>query len=174
MRPAPSASSTPVPAASFLAAYASQGAFTDCYTTSIPGAVGLPEFVLAFYTTPIFKLERWLLARALRIASSDHDALLLAQGQTERFSAWKVERRSGTEILMDAGQTRSWLSVEHHAGPDASTTLLFGSAVVPMRPGGRFGLAFHALLGFHRLYSKVLLASASRRVLALRKRRGAA
>lgn len=162
-------SATPVPADSFLGAYAAQGAFTDCYAASVPGCVSLSEFILAFYTTPLFKLERWLLAKLLRIASSDLQARQLADADAGRFSAWKVEQRSGTEILMDAGQTRSWLSVQPVGGPGTSTTLLFGSAVVPMRPGGKFGLAFHALLGFHRLYSRLLLSSASKRVLALRR-----
>ena len=128
----------------------------------------MAEFIFAFYTTPLFKLERWLLARALRITSSDHEALLLARAEAERFSAWKVEHRSDTEILMDAGQTRSWLSVRAQGGPHRSTTLFFGSAVVPKRPGGKFGPAFHALLGFHQLYSRLLLSSASTRVVALR------
>ena len=161
-------SPTPVPAGSFLEAYARRGAFTDCYAATVPGSVSLPAFVLAFYTTPLFKLERWLLARALNIPSTDEQAHHLAAAATERFSAWKVEHRSGDEILMDAGQTRSWLSVQPQAGGEASTTLLFGSAVVPLRPGGRFGLAFHALLGFHRLYSRLLLSAACRRVRALR------
>ncbi len=134
----------------------------------------MPEFVFAFYTTRLFKAERWLLAKALGITSTDQQALQLAGAASERFSAWKVEFRSSTEILMDAGQTRSWLSVRPQTQSEASTTLLFGSAVVPMRPGGKFGLAFHALLGFHRLYSKLLLSSASRRVVALRKAQSAA
>ena len=159
---------TAVPESSFLGAYARNGAYTDCYAASVPGTVSLPEFVFAFYTTPLFKVERWLLARALRIPSTDPQALLLADAASDRFSAWKVEHRSGSEILLDAGQTRSWLSVRPGAQADAATTLLFGSAVVPQRPGGKFGLPFHALLGFHRLYSGLLLSSACRRVVALR------
>ncbi len=118
--------------------------------------------------------ESQLLAKALRIPSSDQQALLLAEGDAERFSAWTVERRSATEILMDAGQTRSWLSVRLDGEQNGSTTLFFGSAVVPVRPGGKFGMAFHALVGFHRLYSRVLLSSASKRVVAMREKRGAA
>ena len=163
------ASPAPIPDGSFLQAYARQGAFADCYATSISGTVTLAEFVFAFYTTPLFKIERWLLSKALRIPSTDQQALHLAQATSGRFSAWKVEHRSGSELLLDAGQTRSWLSIQTQGSAHTSTTLLFGSAVVPMRPGGRFGPAFHAPLGFHRLYSRLLLASASRRVVALRK-----
>jgi hypothetical protein len=152
---------------SFLGAYARRGAFTDCYAVQVDRAVGLPELIEAFYTTRLFKLERWLLARALKIHSTDLQARELANGSRSAFSAWKVEGRADKEILLDAGQTRSWLAVS--PGPSgAGTILLFGSAVVPMRPGGKFGLAFHALLGFHRLYSKLLLGAAARRLDALR------
>jgi hypothetical protein len=159
---------TPVPEASFLGAYVRSGAFTDCYVTSVAGTVTMAEFIFAFYTTPLFKAERWLLAKALNIASTDQQALQLAGASSGRFSAWTVENRSNEEILLDAGQTRSWLSVKPQASPNPSTALLFGSAVVPMRPDGKFGFMFHALLGFHRAYSKLLLAAAARRVIALR------
>jgi hypothetical protein len=39
--------------------------------------------------------------------------------------------------------------------------------VLPRRPGGKFGWGFHVLLGFHRLYSRLLLAAAAKRVVAL-------
>jgi hypothetical protein len=92
---------------------------------------------------------------------------------TDAFSVWTVERRSTSEILLRAWQTRSWLGVIP-GSKSASTTLLFGSAVVPARPGGRFGLAFHALHGFHRLYSRMLLSAAAKRVVATRKSKNAA
>ena len=43
------------------------------------------------------------------------------------------------------------------------TTLFFGSAVLPRRRGG-LGWQFSALLAFHKLYSRVLLGSAARRL----------
>lgn len=158
----------PVPDNSFLGRYAAEGAFTDCYAVSVTIEVGLAEFIYAFYTTPIFKVERWLLAKALGIKATDQEARRLATAEATHFSAWRVERRSDIEILMDAGQTRSWLSVRPDAQAVKSTTLLFGSAVVPMRPNGKLGWAFHTLLGFHRLYSKLLLRSAARRVVRIR------
>jgi hypothetical protein len=168
------ASPTAVPKSSLLGAYARKGAFTDCYTTSVAGQVSLAEFIFAFYTTPLFKVERWLLSKALNIPSTDQQALELADSNTQRFSAWKVEGRSADEILLDAGQTRSWLSIKPQVGADSSTALLFGSAVVSMRPSGKFGLTFHALGGFHRIYSKLLLTAASRRVVARRNTQSAA
>jgi hypothetical protein len=157
-----------LPSDALLNGHRLPGAFTDCYAVSVDGAVSLAEFVFAFYTTPLFKLERWLLARALGFASSDAQALQLARAEVERFSAWTVEARSAGQILLEAGPTRSWLSVEVRAGPQPVTTLRFGSAVLPTRPGGKLGWVFQALLGFHRIYSWLLLAAACRRVLALR------
>ena len=161
-------SPTEVPQNSFLGAYAANGAYADCYTTHVNGTVALRELVEAFYTTPLFKIERWLLASGLGLHATDEQARQLASGGSDRYSAWRVERRSESEILLDAGQTRSWLSVVAKQGQPETTELLFGSAVVPMRSGGKFGLVFHALVGFHRLYSRLLLAAAARRVVALR------
>lgn len=164
--------SAAVPKTSFLGAYGRQGAFTDCYETTLPCDVSLPALIEAFYTTRLFKLERWLLAQALRLKSTDEQAAALAGSRTDRFSAWKVEQRSATEILLDAGQTRSWLCVRPRDGASPATTLFFGSAVIPMRPDGGFGVAFHALLGFHQLYSRLLLKAAARRVHTLSASKG--
>ena len=55
-------------------------------------------------------------------------------------------------------------------GRSSSTRLYFGSAVVPRQRIGAgqpaMGSLFHALLGFHRLYSRLLLRAASKRVRA--------
>jgi hypothetical protein len=53
--------------------------------------------------------------------------------------------------------------------PDfVGTSLYFGSAVVPVRSPKtgrtRLGPVFSALLGFHKLYSRVLLRAARRRL----------
>jgi len=165
-------SPSPIQDATFLGSYAKTGAFTDCYATTVGGSIGLPEFIESFYTTPLFKVERWILARAVRRPSTDAQAHELAHDRTKVFAAWKVEDRSDTQILMQAWQTRSWLSVTP-AQDKRSTILLFGSAVLPMSPDGKFGFAFHALLGFHRLYSKLLLSAAARRVIAKRSKQSA-
>lgn len=159
-----------IPPDAQLAEYTRRGAFTDSYAVSVVGTVSLDAFVFAFYTTPLFKLERWLLARALGLASSDAQALQLARAEVERFSAWTVEARSAGQILLAAGSTRSWLSVELQPGQQPATTLRFGSAVLPTQPGGKLGWVFQALLGFHKIYSRLLLAAAARRVVALRPR----
>ena len=157
-----------VPSASLLGRLATQrNAYADAYTLRLPQAVSLAEFVEAFYTTRLFKLERWLIARTGR-PSTDADVRALAQGEDRRMAAWTVEAREGDELLMheDSGVTRSWFKVEAAAG--GATTLWFGSAFMPRKgeAGGkpRFSWLFHALLGFHRSYSRALLAAAARRL----------
>jgi hypothetical protein len=159
---------TPPPPASLLGRLAEQrSAFADAYTLSLPRVVTLAEFVEAFYTTRLFKVERALLALFGKPAS-DAMARAVARGEGRRLAVWTVEAREGDELLMheDSGATRSWFKAE--AGEGGGTRLWFGSAVVPRRrqPGGeaRMGWAFHALLGFHRAYSRALLKAAVRRL----------
>ncbi len=146
----------PVPADSLLGAYAArEGVFTDCYTTVIDRSVTIEEFVEAFYCTPLFKIERIILAAAMSRPSTDVQAAAMASGDRERFSAWQVEGRAANEILLAdvSGATRSWLMVEPAAG---YTTLLFGSAVI--NPGS--SPLFSALMIFHKIYARSLIAAA--------------
>ena len=152
-----------LPNDALLQQYAASGAYTDCYTVTFAGQVSLADFMAAFYTTPIFKLERWILARVLRLPSTDQEAELLAHGKTMRFSAWSVEYRQLDQVMLAAGRTRSWLMTSRTPEPAGVTTLFFGSAVVPRRAGG-LGWQFNGLLLFHKLYSRVLLASAVRQL----------
>lgn len=153
----------PLPSGALLERYSAAGAYTDCYVATFPGQASLAEFMAAFYTTPIFKVERWLLARFLRYPSTDHEAHQLAHGQLTRFAAWHVESRDSNQAILAAGRTRSWLMASQQHGGSGTTALFFGSAVVPRRRGG-LGWQFSALLGFHKLYSRILLASAVRRL----------
>ena len=154
---------TTLPPDALLDHYAVAGAYTDCYTGSFPGEVSLAEFMAVFYTTPVFRLERWLLARLARLPSSDSEAQLLAAGQLTRFAAWTVESRQSDQVVLAAGRTRSWLMVSGLPAGSGTTALFFGSAIVPRKRGG-LGWSFNALLAFHKLYSRVLLASAIRRL----------
>jgi hypothetical protein len=161
----------PLPDGALLQVYASRGAFTDCYATDIGFPVTNAQYVAAFYTTPIFRLERLILAWALSRPSTDAQAVQLANGLTETFSAWRVEDRREDQLLMSdvRGRTRSWFMVSPvHAGIDVHTRLYFGSAVLPaVNPRtGESGMAaaFSALLGFHHRYSEVLLCSARSRL----------
>jgi hypothetical protein len=150
-----------LPAGALLGEYARRGAFTDCYSTVVPGAVPLPRYVVAFYTTALFRLERWILALALSRPSSDADIEALAAGRADGFSAWIVEARTDEQILLAdvKGRTRSWLMVSPaSAGSGAATRLYFGSGILQRTAG------FRALSGVHRVYSRALLHAARARL----------
>jgi hypothetical protein len=152
-----------LPVEALLAKYGD--GYTDCYSTVVTRPVSHAEYVEAFYTGAVFKLERLLLAWLVSTPSTDAQARQLALGALGSFSAWKVEDRAANQLLMCAldGRTRSWLMIAPL--PDRSSTrLYFGSAVVPVRGKadgkGELGFLFKALLGFHKLYSRVLLHGA--------------
>ena len=154
----------PVPANTKLAMYSSLGgAYTDCYTTGISRKVSFPEFVFAFYTTPLFRLERWILKFIVSKPSADADAQNLANGVADKFAAWTVEGRKDNELLLCdfLGRTRSWLMTENDG---AKTNLYFGSAVVPKKGEPSLDFGFRLLLGFHQIYSVLLLYSARSRL----------
>lgn len=159
----------PLPTNSLLTAYANAGAYTDCFSTDIARTLSHAEFVEAFYTGRLFKLERWLLDVLLSKPSTDRQARQLAAGKLNEFAAWRVEARADDQLLMCAmdGRTRSWLMVSVAEAP-GRTRLYFGSAVVPVRNGStdkpEMGFVFKALLGFHKRYSRALLSAAARRL----------
>jgi hypothetical protein len=161
-----------VPLNSLLSAYQGGAGFADCYVAEVSVAVTQAEFIEAFYTSPLFKIERTLLKYFAGKSATDADARELAAGKAERFSAWRVEGQSNSELLLAdfTGRTRSWLRTSPTGAADQATgtRLYFGSAVVPRERNGTakpvMGWPFHALLGFHRLYSRLLLHAASRRV----------
>ena len=161
---------SPLPAGAALESVARAGAYTDCYRVDLPVVVALPRFVEAFMTSSIFRLERWLIHLVLRRPGTDADARRLASGASDRFAAWSVTQRDERQILLAAGATRSWLMVAPR-GDFGGSTLYFGSAVLPQRVAAdgtrRMGALFVALLGFHRLYSRVLLAAACRRLASM-------
>ncbi len=88
--------------------------YTDCYALDFPRTVSLAAYVTAFYTTPLFKLERFILKWAVSRPSSDDQARQVAAGEVERFAAWSVEARTTDQLLMCdmAGRTRSWFKIE--------------------------------------------------------------
>lgn len=121
----------------------------------------------AFYTTRLFRLERWILRLAVARPSTDEEARQLARGERDSFAAWSVEARAPDQLLMCdfTGRTRSWLMVAPAAGT-SGTRLYFGSVVVPVRDPntGAMGLGpVHGpLIGFHKRYSRLLLGAAAR------------
>lgn len=156
----------PGSADTLLASYAANGGFTDGYRIDVEGEVDLARFVTAFYTTPLFRLERFVLT-LIGKPSTDARVFALARGETDAFAAWTVEGRRADELLMCDFQsrTRSWFQVQ--PAPGGGTRLRFGSTIVPIRDAdgrNRMGALFRALLGFHRLYSIALLDAAARRL----------
>lgn len=160
-----------LPETASLRRYRDPGAYVDCYVVEVAGSVSHAAFVEAFYTTPLFKVERLILAAFVSRPSTDLDAKQLAEGRADSFAAWRVEDRKTDQLLLGdyTGRTKSWLMV---APSGDGTSLYFGSAVVPKvdsTTGERkLGFVFGALLGFHKLYSRLLLGSARSRILASR------
>lgn len=158
-----------LPYGALLQRYQDKGAYTDCYRIEIAAPVCFADYVAAFYTTPLFKLERLILASLIARPSTDHEARDLAEGKLATFAAWDVECRESNQILLCdyQGRTRSWLMTAA-SGDGATTGLYFGSAVVPSagRGSGRrkMGSGFSFLRGFHKLYSRMLLRAAYRRL----------
>lgn len=159
---------TDLPASSLLHAYRDRRAYTDCFYTDLPGTVALPDYIEAFYTTWLFKLERLVLAVLVGRPSTDAQAAALARGERSRFAAWTVETREPNQIVMRDYQskTSSWLMcAPSHNG---ATRLYFGSAVVParIRPDGTVDLGggFNQLIGAHRFYSVALLDATAARL----------
>jgi hypothetical protein len=148
-----------LPDHALLARYRGTGAYTDCFAIMVEGEVSQARFVEAFYTTAVFRLERFILRWLAGKPSTGAEAKLLAEGKISRFAAWTVEDRNPDQLLLCdyLGRTRSWLMAER-IDQGRATRLHFGSAVV--RPGG---FPFNVLLGFHKVYSRMLLRSAAHR-----------
>lgn len=158
-----------LPEGALLRRYLAADGYADCYVAELPRPASQAEFVEAFYTTAVFKLERLLLAWFVARPSTDAQAAQLASAELASFAAWSVEAREADQLLLRdfQGRTRSWL-MSTPASNGRATRLFFGSAVVPIvdrRTGeARMGAGFRALLGFHKLYSRMLLRAAAARL----------
>lgn len=160
----PTIQKSPAPASALIQKYTSMpGAYTDSFSTEIPAQVSFSDYVFAFYTTSLFKVERLILTLTVRKPSTDAQVRELSAANCDSFAAWTVEAREENQILMCdfASSTRSWLMT---VPTENGTRLYFGSAVVPHRiaKDGKpsLGFFFSALLGFHKVYSVALLSSA--------------
>lgn len=125
-----------IPDEALLNNYTREGTYTDCYVTDINAVVSLAQFITAFYTTPLFRLERFILKIAVSRPSTDAQAKQLAVGSIDTFAAWNVEARGKNQLLMSDfhRRTRSWLMVAPASGSNGTAIrLLFGSAVVPVK-----------------------------------------
>lgn len=153
-----------VPQDALLHRYATQeGTYTDCFEVMLPISATMEEFVVAFYTTWLFRLERLVLSAARRRRITDAQVRALASGDTEVFAVWRVEARASGQLLLadDSGYTRSYLALVGKEGGVAR--LIFGSAVVP-REGQQMPAWVRATMPLHKFYSKALLRLAERRL----------
>ncbi|HEY2678806.1 MAG TPA: hypothetical protein VGI65_17670 [Steroidobacteraceae bacterium] len=143
------------------------GGYADCFEVTVDRIVTLAEFVFAFYTSPLFRVERCLLRVFIGAPSSQSDARALADGSASQFAAWYVGERTATQLLMcdRYERTRSWFGVVRISGN--RTRLQFGSAVAATRDAGRGtphrSGGFRVMLRFHVLYSRMLLHAAAKR-----------
>jgi hypothetical protein len=130
--------------------------------------VSLGDFVYAFYTSPVFRIERSILRILASAPSTDAEARGVSDGSGSSFAIWRVGDRTTTQLLMcdRFEKTRSWFQVVPMEG--GGTLLRFGSAVAASRnreTGALLvGRGFRWLMGFHVLYSRILLGAARRRV----------
>jgi hypothetical protein len=97
--PAASIKACELPPDALLRKYAGTGAYTDCYVTEVARPVSRSEYVEAFYTTAVFKVERLLLRRISR-PSTDAQARRLACGALSSFAAWNVEGDAPDQLLL--------------------------------------------------------------------------
>jgi hypothetical protein len=140
------------------------GRYADCFAAGVARHVTLAQFVFAFYTSPLFRIERGLLHLLINAPSSRADARAIADGTSDKFAAWYVGQRTATQLLMcdRYERTRSCFCVEPQNS--GGTRLRFGSAVAARRgdrtDGVRRPAAFSLLLPFHVLYSEALLRAA--------------
>jgi hypothetical protein len=158
---------SPLPDQALLTQYRDAKAYTDGYSLEVQGSVTLAQYVEAFYTSPLFKVERFLITALVGKPSTDAEAGQLARAEIDKFAAWTVEGRTADQILLCdyLKWTRSWLMCV----PSQTTTrLYFGTAVAPARSSGSlqasFGFGFRVLNGFHRLYARALLKAAARQL----------
>jgi hypothetical protein len=140
----------------------------DCFSVAVAQPVSLSDFVHAFYSSPVFRIERAILRVVAGAPSTDAESRGVADGSGSSFAIWRVGERTTTQLLMcdRFEKTRSWFQVVPMEG--GGTLLRFGSAVAASRNRKTealwVGRGFRWLMGFHVLYSRVPLGAALRRV----------
>jgi hypothetical protein len=165
----PGVTRQPVPETALHAKYARNGGHADCFVTDIARQVTHAEYVEAFYTSWLFRLERLVLTCLVFKPSTDAEARAVARGERDRFAAWFLEARAPDQLLMHDYQdkTRSWFKVESLRREPPTTRLYFGTGIKPVTDENgtkRLGVFFKLLMGFHLLYARALLSAARSRL----------
>ncbi|NJN00824.1 MAG: hypothetical protein HC793_04455 [Aquincola sp.] len=89
-----------LPDDALLRRYLDGGGYADCFVAEVTRPVTQAQFVEAFYTGSLFKLERQLLAWFMARPSTDVQARELALGMRDDFAAWRVEARRADQLLL--------------------------------------------------------------------------
>src|SRR5258708_28245506 len=116
------------------------GRYDDCFAVGVDRNVSLAEFVFAFYTSPLFRIERGLLRLLINTPSSRSDARAVADGTADKFAAWYVGQRTPTQLLMcdRYERTRSWFRVAPQSGggtpPPVGLSLAAENGAHPRNP----------------------------------------
>ena len=76
------------------------GHYGDCFSVLVDGSVTLSEFVFAFYTSPVFRIERLILQVLVGAPSTDEQAREVAEGRGDSLAVWTVGERTPTQLLM--------------------------------------------------------------------------
>ncbi len=168
-----SVSSGSVPEGAFISQYSTtHGGYSDCYYVDIQKDVALSDYILAFFNTPIFRMERLILNLVPSGRSNEQCVLGLASGTGDKMACWKTEKRDENQLLLAVGDgpIRTWLMVQgkqsSETTPTKTTRLYFGSAVLPtsMTKDGhpKLAIVFKLFSGLHIFYSRLLLWWAAR------------
>ncbi|WP_299989607.1 hypothetical protein [uncultured Ruegeria sp.] len=156
-----------IPEGSLLHQFAKRpGYHADAFVAHVGFVPSQSEYIMAMFDSPVFRIERALLALAAFKPSFAKDVAALALVENDQIACWKTVQRTQQELQMkvEKGRVRTWLMVEPAQG--GASKLWFGSAIVP-KPAqtgkaGGIGFVFRTLMGFHKLYSRVLLRAAIR------------
>jgi hypothetical protein len=156
------------PEGAFIRQYTTTlGGYSDCYYIDIQQDVSLSDYILTFFSTPIFRMERLLLNLVPSGRSNEQCVLDLAAGTGNKMAGWKTENRDDNQLLLAVGDgpIRTWLMVQ--GSPSSKTTrLYFGSAALPtsMTKEGhpKLAIVFRLFAGLHIFYSRLLLWWAAR------------
>jgi len=154
---------TEIPSSALLYGHVERGEYADAFYTDITYSADLSEYIRAFYSSRVMRVERFILKFIGKPSSADQ-VEKLATGEISELAVWSVAERRKNEILLPDSYDRtcSWLMVSYPS--TGKTRLHFGTGVHRMRQQGEgatsLNLFFRATIGFHLLYSKVLLRSA--------------
>jgi hypothetical protein len=166
---------------------------------SADGAITLQEFHAAFLSSPVFRNELWMLSKMgvadLEMTSTGHVADV-ASGEKSSFGPWTAWAVDGSREMAVTAQSDpasacvimrcyiagkpfcdTWWVVQKSTDNELPE-LVFGTAMKAPYDGskGNFmsSLLVKVLDPFHRLYSRILLASAKATLLDLHQKRLAA